>query len=49
MNGLLAFILFNLVFIGIPLLFFLMLIKMFESIDSIDPYASEDKHTKHFQ
>lgn len=50
MSGLLAFILFNLMFFGIPILFFFMLIKVFESIDSIDPYANErqtDKENHH--
>ena len=43
MNAILAFVLFNLMFIGIPVLFF-------ESIDSIDPYANErqtDKENHH--
>lgn len=50
MNSVLAFILFNLMLFGIPILFFFILIKMFESIDSIDPYANErqtDKENKH--
>ena len=46
MNATLAFVLFNLMFIGIPVLFFFMLIKVFESIDSIDPYANERKPDK---
>lgn len=49
MGPVLAFILFNLMFFGIPILFFFMLIKVFESIDSIDPYANKkpDKENHH--
>lgn len=49
MNSVLAFILFNLMFFGIPILFFFILIKVFESIDSIDPYANKknDKENYH--
>ena len=42
----LAFVLFNIVFLGFPILMFFGLIKVFESIDSIDPYANEKKNTK---